>query len=111
MRKLPLTAALLAACALSLAGQEGGGKGEVARIGSFSQSYALINFPKVTIEDNKICHVAKYDEEMFGYTETDEQYNILGSLGGVPNVIDRSTELVASAAILNRQFRRREVCC
>jgi hypothetical protein len=75
--------------------------GEAARIGSFSQSYAMRNFSGITIGDNKIRGVARYDEEVFGYTETDEQYNLLGSMGGLPNVIDMSTELVASTAILN----------
>jgi hypothetical protein len=75
--------------------------GEAARIGSFSQDYVLRNFPETAIEDNKIRNVAKYDEEVFGYTATDEEYSILSSLGGAKDIIDMSTELAASAAILN----------
>jgi hypothetical protein len=75
--------------------------GEAAKIGSFSQDYVLRNFPKTIIENNRVHHVIKYDEEVFGYTATDEEYNMLGSIGGVENLIDMSTELAASAAILN----------
>jgi hypothetical protein len=75
--------------------------GEAARIGSFSQGYVLKNFSEITIEDNKIRGVARYDEEVFGYTATDEEYSMLGSLGGTKDLIDMSTELAASAAILN----------
>ncbi|MDR1637508.1 MAG: hypothetical protein LBR93_09225, partial [Treponema sp.] len=105
--KKPFFAFLLAAlAAVSLAAQEAPDTGALtakttAKIRSFCQDYVLRNFPKTAIEDNKIRNVAKYDEEVFGYTATDEEYSMLGSIGGVENLIDRATELAASAAILN----------
>jgi hypothetical protein len=90
-----LLAALCAFCAA------GAFAGEAARIGSFSQSYVLKNFEKVSTVDGRIQGVSRYDDEVYGYTADDQEYNIFSGLSGNDAAIDMTTELVAAAAVLN----------